>query len=135
MGANDIQHGGSHYAKGGDYQHWDLIADSYGMGYHIGCATKYLCRWKNKNGIEDLNKAAHFTQKAMELYYRGVPWPNEDRPTSEQLWDFFEANEIGDEERKITLLLMRGNNIKDWDTALEGIADLIAEEANNGTVL
>jgi len=26
-------------------------------GYLVGCAIKYLWRWKQKNGIEDLHKA------------------------------------------------------------------------------
>ena len=30
-------------------------------------AWKYIWRWKNKNGIEDLNKASWYTNKALEL--------------------------------------------------------------------
>jgi hypothetical protein len=30
---------------------------------------KYVCRHRNKNGIEDLNKAIHYLELAKELYY------------------------------------------------------------------
>ena len=30
-------------------------------------AIKYLCRWREKNGIEDLKKAIHYIELLMEL--------------------------------------------------------------------
>ncbi len=63
--ANDYQHGGQHYRRGG-YQHWDFVNDT-GMDYYQGNATKYVSRWRNKNGIEDLKKAEHYLTKAKEL--------------------------------------------------------------------
>lgn len=30
-------------------------------------AIKYLCRWRNKNGIEDLKKAKHYIDLLIEL--------------------------------------------------------------------
>lgn len=65
--ANDIQHGGNHYKKYGDLQPWDVIT-AWQLGYLEGTALKYIARWKDKNGIEDLNKAIHFLQKAVEVY-------------------------------------------------------------------
>ena len=32
-------------------------------------AIKYLCRWRNKNGIEDLKKARHYIDLLIELEY------------------------------------------------------------------
>jgi hypothetical protein len=66
MGANDIQHGGSHY-KNREYQHWDWVCD-INLHYLLGCATKYVSRWREKNGVEDLHKAIHYLQKAMERH-------------------------------------------------------------------
>ena len=65
MGANDMQVGGNHYSK--EYQHWDFAIDTH-MPYVIGCTTKYISRWQQKNGIEDLNKAIHYLDKAEESY-------------------------------------------------------------------
>ena len=67
MSANDYQHGGEHYAT--EYQHWDFVSDLE-LHYLIGCASKYLTRWRDKNGVEDLRKAHHYLEKAIE---RGVP--------------------------------------------------------------
>ena len=69
MGANEIQHGGKHYQTS-EYQHWDWVTD-IGMNYLEGCATKYVSRWWMKNGEEDLRKAQHYVQKALELYEAG----------------------------------------------------------------
>ena len=32
-----------------------------------GCIIKYVTRWRNKNGIADLEKAKHFTEMLIEL--------------------------------------------------------------------
>ena len=65
--ANDIQHGGDHYKKYGDLQPWDVIT-AWNLGYLDGTALKYIARWKDKNGIEDLRKAIHFLEKTIEVY-------------------------------------------------------------------
>lgn len=65
QGANARQVGGSHYG-GGALQHWDLV-NIFGWDYFQGQITKYLMRWRKKNGLEDLRKAAHFLQKYIEL--------------------------------------------------------------------
>lgn len=65
MSANDTQHGGTHY-KDKPVQPWDFIAAN-GIGYFEGNAIKYLCRWKEKGGIEDLRKAKHYIEKLIEI--------------------------------------------------------------------
>jgi hypothetical protein len=35
-----------------------------------GCAIKYLCRWRSKNGVADLEKAKHFIELLIELESR-----------------------------------------------------------------
>lgn len=71
---NDTQVGGSHYKDatgtcphcGGVIQHWDLYAK---MPYLIGHTTKYVTRFLGKNGKQDLEKAVHFIQKLIAVYY------------------------------------------------------------------
>ena len=65
MAANSRQVGGAHYGKVGR-QHWDVVAD-FGLDYFQGQITKYVMRWRDKNGIEDLRKAQHFLEKYIEL--------------------------------------------------------------------
>lgn len=45
--------------------------------YLEGCAIKYLCRHRAKNGIEDLDKAIHYIQLLKELELRGDSQPGE----------------------------------------------------------
>lgn len=65
MSVNEIQHGGDHYKTGG-VEHWDLV-EAFNIPYLEGCASKYVARWRRKNGVEDLKKAQHFLQKRREL--------------------------------------------------------------------
>lgn len=63
--ANSIQHGGDHY-KAKAIQPWDYIV-SNNLGFLEGNAVKYLSRWREKNGIEDLRKAIHYIEKLIEI--------------------------------------------------------------------
>jgi hypothetical protein len=63
--ANANQVGGDHY-KNKAIQPWDYIA-SNNLGYLEGCVIKYVSRYKEKGGIQDLQKAAHYLQKLMEV--------------------------------------------------------------------
>ncbi len=38
-----------------------------GIGYLEATAIKYLCRWRDKGGFEDLDKAIHFIEILKEL--------------------------------------------------------------------
>lgn len=64
LGANATQVGGAHYQK--PIQHWDYVV-AQGLGYFEGQITKYVSRWRDKNGIEDLKKARHFLDKLIEV--------------------------------------------------------------------
>jgi len=67
-------------------KHWDLVA-RYDLDYFAGQISKYVMRWRNKNGIEDLYKAQHFMEKYLEvmknasgpapsIYPTGGPFPH-----------------------------------------------------------
>jgi hypothetical protein len=38
-----------------------------GIGYMEGAVIKYLTRWRNKNGVEDLKKARHYLDLLIEM--------------------------------------------------------------------
>jgi hypothetical protein len=65
MSANDTQIGGEHY-KTKSIQPWDFIS-SNGLGYLEGCVVKYVTRHADKGGLQDLQKAAHYIQKLIEI--------------------------------------------------------------------
>ena len=62
--ANAQQVGGAHYAVKA-IQPWDYIIAN-DLGYLEGNVVKYVSRWKDKGGIEDLKKAQHYLQKLIE---------------------------------------------------------------------
>ena len=64
MSANERQVGGNHYLR--EYQHWDIVND-FGLDYFQGQITKYVMRWRDKGGVQDLRKAQHFLAKYIEL--------------------------------------------------------------------
>ena len=65
MSANESQVAGNHYlAKA--IQPWDYIAVNK-LGYFEGNIVKYVSRWRDKGGIEDLRKARHYLDKLIEL--------------------------------------------------------------------
>lgn len=66
MSVNNIQHGGTHYKKYGELQPWDVVL-KWELGYLEGTALKYIARWKDKGGVEDIKKAIHFLQKLVEV--------------------------------------------------------------------
>lgn len=65
MSALEKQEGGDHY-KGLAIQPVEFIHRN-GIGFLEGNAIKYLCRWRNKNGIQDLRKAIHYIELLIEM--------------------------------------------------------------------
>lgn len=62
--ANDRQEGGEHYTKKA-IQPWEVI-EANDMDFFEGNALKYLMRWRDKAGVADLKKCAHYVQKLIE---------------------------------------------------------------------
>jgi len=56
--SKDIQIGGSHY-KDLEIQPIDYILGNQ-LGYAEGNVVKYVSRWRDKGGIEDLRKAKQY---------------------------------------------------------------------------
>lgn len=128
MEPNEIQIGGDHYRK--KYQHWDFVCDT-GMPYLLGCATKYVTRHQDKNGIEDLQKGIHYLSKAedREIYMPRNKWWEPiayffGRPSSEFLirekTRMF-CEQLGNKEAHIIRLIVEGS----YKMASEKLAELI----------
>lgn len=69
--ANDRQEGGDHYRKAasssGVMQHWDRMWLMFREAWFVGNVTKYVERYREKNGVADLKKARHYLDKLIEL--------------------------------------------------------------------
>jgi len=67
--ASDIQVGGSHY-KDKAVQPWTAMESwmtpEEFEGFLRGNVIKYIARYKDKNGIQDVLKAKHYLEKLIE---------------------------------------------------------------------
>ena len=63
--ASEVQVGGSHYKKFTIQPAEFCYVNN--IPYLEATAIKYLCRWKNKGGIQDLEKAKHFIDLLIEF--------------------------------------------------------------------
>lgn len=120
ISANDRQVGGTHYKKG-SIQHWDLV-HALGLHYLQGCATKYVTRWKEKNGAQDLEKALHYIDKIIEL---DLPSPTMRAAEHELLTEFIA--EMSEAERLAILGIIFGR----YAGAKEAVEALLAGLIDN----
>lgn len=124
MEVNEIQIGGDHYRK--KYQHWDFVCDT-GMPYLLGCATKYVARHQDKNGIEDLQKAIHYLEKAEDrkIYMPRNKWYEFITfDTTEARIDLFTVAFVQQLPKKEAIIIMDIVN-GDYKVASEKLAELI----------
>jgi len=63
--ANAVQVGGGHYQTKA-IQPWDYIVSNR-LGYLEGNVVKYVSRWQDKGGRQDLEKARHYLDKLLEV--------------------------------------------------------------------
>ena len=63
--ALDTQVGGNHYKDKGIQPIIYIHAND--LGFCEGNVVKYVTRWKEKNGIKDLEKAKHYIELLIEL--------------------------------------------------------------------
>lgn len=66
MAANDHQVGGEHYLKYGDLQPWDTWM-RWRLNPFQATILHYVVRYRDKGGIQDLEKAKHFLDKLIEI--------------------------------------------------------------------
>lgn len=59
-----VQHGGNHY-KGMKIQPVEYIMAN-NIPYMEGNVIKYISRWRDKGGVQDLNKAKHYIEMLIE---------------------------------------------------------------------
>src|ERR1044072_1149770 len=113
--ANKLQVGGTHYKT--SYEHWDWIIDNSEVGptYLIATATKYVARWRKKNGLQDLQKALHYVNKLIEnrhrVRYRTL-YGEQLKLISAETERFIEANNLTDQEADFCekLMLLRSED-------------------------
>lgn len=132
MNANTMQVGGTHYV--GKYQHWDFAADLR-LGYFEGQITKYVSRWRKKNGVQDVEKAMHFLTKLIELVEAGwsctsgaVGWRDKDysgRSAADVVMLYCVSNEIHPLEQDVITSVSLWMTVNHLYRARDELGDLL----------
>jgi hypothetical protein len=126
--ANDRQVGGSHYRKG-ELQHWDVV-DKFGVPYLEGVGSKYPLRWREKGGVEDLEKTLHYIDKILESPEDHPRWRRSRQLTANLLRasnDLCDAHSVGSVERRVVLSLLQGVSCDRLQNVRGELADYIAK--------
>jgi hypothetical protein len=135
--ASSRQVGGDHY-KGATIQHWDLITDHLGPFFLVGNATKYLSRWQKKNGVEDLEKALHYTEKLIEHYTEVfAEWPGERferKDTSRRLYRFCAESGVSFKTAAAICCILQATNVSDLEEAARYIREILDEQVADADV-
>ena len=133
---NNYQIGGDHYK--GPYEHWDFVIDLK-LIYFNACATKYICRWRKKNGVDDLKKAKHYLEKLLSCpsqifiaHLLVILFWITPRKARRHLEVFSEANELTNAEKEIiglcTITIWHFKTRENFRLATQKIDTLINEE-------
>lgn len=119
MSSLDQQVGGNHY-KGLTYQPVAFSTDTK-MNFIQGSIVKYVSRFKNKNGLEDLDKAKHFAKLGISLNPQN--FVNRSR-VKELAEDYCLKNGFSKEVENIVYSVL----VQDWIGTVLNIGRLIAKE-------
>lgn len=108
--AIDRQVAGDHY-KGVKYQHVEFAAHNR-LGYLEGQITKYITRYRRKNGVQDLEKALHFTDFLYEFLCSGDYTVNlRDKQKMVSFTEFVVANSLGTIEARIVSAIVNHDGV------------------------
>lgn len=122
------QVGGTHYAAA--YQHWDWAAET-ALGYLESAGTKYVSRWRQKGGAQDLEKAASYLvklQKVAATVPRLVPAGERELADDDRLRRFLSSADVPAIEAHIIALVDGWTRDNGW---LEEAIDLVTNMAED----
>ena len=122
---NEKQVGGAHYRS--SFQHWDWVVDN-NVPYHEGNFTKYMSRWRKKNGIQDLQKSYHYGLKIYSLIEEGRVSEN---PTDVDVKALSDAYQLSTVESQICEFVCNWSDKSDVGKGLSLLKGLIKSEGGD----
>lgn len=107
------QIGGTHYNN--KIQVWDLVA-YLDMNFFLGNVLKYVCRYKKKNGKEDLEKALSYLERFKKIP-KVIEYYSKSNDTDKEF--FRELKDLKERHEYISAFLVQ------YDVDVKEIIDLI----------
>jgi hypothetical protein len=133
MKASDHQVDGDHYrTEEGGVGHWDYCV-AVDAPYLEGGATKYIARWRDKNGLVDLDKGLHYMQRKQQAYEEGQGNLMGCTRNDELFKQFIRDNKISPPEAYAIDLCLHWEGQWDLVAAIESIETLIRVENGEPT--
>ena len=115
MNANNKQIGGAHYqVKAGAVQHWDYC-DANDVPYLESACSKYVLRWRDKNGLQDLEKALHYLEKRVENFTLGIGPVHGGRMNFMEYLSFVNGSGLAERELELEII----SHVLHWSCAAE----------------
>lgn len=135
MSANDKQIAGTHYRSTGSVQHWDYC-DANDVPYLESACTKYVLRWQDKNGLQDLQKALHYLEKRIENQAAGIGAVRGGRMNFSEYIQFINGSGLTERELDLEVIthVLHWSNPEELETARLALLELIerAEREDGG---
>ena len=98
------QVGGGHYVKLPIQPNQFIAANNWdAFAQNI---LKYIVRWRDKNGLQDLEKALHYSHQRIELRMEAY-YPHRDGRRGISMMQFLTENRIADDMQGVLLALER----------------------------
>lgn len=128
MSANDKQIAGTHYKSKGKIQHWDYC-DANDVPYLESACTKYVQRWREKNGLQDLQKALHYLEKRIENRNAGVGPVRGGQMSFNEYLSFITGTGLSERELELEIIthVMHWSSPEELETARLALLQLIEQ--------
>ena len=130
MRASDRQVGGNHYEA--EVQHWDYAVRSETPNLEYA-ASKYVARWRNKNGVQDLEKAIHYLEKRIESVNLHIGTMKGGIYLPLMFGEFTSSTNCTVEEAAILYSIMHWTKVSELQTAIARIRILIQQAQEEET--
>ena len=127
--ASERQVGGQHYAAlPGTMDHWSYC-DANDVPYLESACTKYVVRWRKKNGVVDLHKALHYLEKRIENYIDGIGPVRGGRLNFTEYLSFVNGNGLDKQplELEIVSHVLHWSNAEELEVARLALLELIEQ--------
>ena len=127
------QVGGTHYQPSeGGVGHWDYC-DFQNVPYLESASTKYLSRWRNKNGIQDLEKSLHYLEKRIFNFRNHTGVLIGSRKNGPMFDQFLKTSHIHHPEALIIDTILHWKSLRHLMLAREALIGLIEEQQCGAT--